>query len=272
MHQRCEFLLNLIGERLQLRAVRKLQLLVVRKIQLQFYQRSEMQQAFAQRRQLRGYRSAQLTQRQIFLRLALRCNEVSDGLRLRQVHLAVEERSAGELAGFSSLATCVDEPSQKLLLDIETAVTSYLHSVLTRKRTRRAKYRTEHLVQHLSVPLNTAEMHRSALGISQGRTSAEKPIDDGYTPLPGHTDDSDSADTVGSTDGTDSMHVFQIFLQRYNKKLRYASFYNNRTFFLPFCLHISKILCNFAPDLEINIINSIKNQTLCVQHSIAFVQ
>ena len=231
-----------------------------------------MQQAFAQRRQLRGYRSAQLTQREIFLGFALCRNEVSDGLRLRQIHLAAEERPTGELARLGSLATCVDEPSEQLLLDIEAAVTSYLHGLFARKRMRRTEDRTEYLVQHLSVPLDTAVMYRSALGISQGRTSAEEAIDDGYTPLPGHTDDSDSADTVGSTDGTDSMHVFQIFLQRYNKKLRYASFYNNRTFFLPFCLHISKILCNFAPDLEINIINSIKNQTLCVRHLIAFVQ
>ena len=98
-----------------------------------------MQQAFAQRRQLRGYRSAQLTQREVFLRFALRRNEVCDGLRLRQIHLAVEERPAGELARFGSLATRVDEPSEQLLLDIETAVTSYLHGLFARKRMRRTK-------------------------------------------------------------------------------------------------------------------------------------
>ena len=112
---------------------------MIRKIQLQLHQGGKMKQPFTKRRQFVGNGTPQLTQRQVLLRLALRSYQIRYRFGLRQIHLTVEKSPTGELTRLRHTSTGIYQPLQQGLLDIETAVTSYLYGVFTRKRMRGTK-------------------------------------------------------------------------------------------------------------------------------------
>ena len=122
---------------------------MVGEVEFEFEQRSEMQQAVAQGLDTFRYATTQLTERQVFLSTRLRGNQVSHGLSTRQIHLTVEKRPLGKLTRTRHTATRLYEPSEHLLLDIQTTVASDLHRILARITVRNTKDRYQHLIQHL---------------------------------------------------------------------------------------------------------------------------
>ena len=175
---------------------------MVGEVKFEFDERSEMEQLFSQDGQFVGYGAAELTERKVFLGFRLCSDEVRHGFRLGKVHLPVEERTARELTRFGSSAAGIDEPSEQLLLNIQTAVAGYLDRVFARERVRRTEYRTEHLVKHLFRPFYPSEMNGSGLGVPQGCTSAEQAVRNGHSLLSGYTDDGNSARPVRGRYGT----------------------------------------------------------------------
>ena len=170
---------------------------MVRKIEFQLHERGEMQQAFPKGCQFVRHRTSKLAERQVFLRLGLRGYEVRHRFRLGQIHLAVEESPACKLSRLRSLAARINEPPEQLLLNKETAVTRYLHRVFSCKRMRRPENRTEHLVQGFILPLNPAEMDCSGFRLRQPDTAAEKTVCNRDSLLPGNTNNSYSACSIG---------------------------------------------------------------------------
>ena len=169
-----------------------------------------MQQAFAQRRQLRGDRSAQLTQRQIFLCFALRGDEVCDGLRTGKIHLPIEKGSTGELTGFGRLATGIDQPFEQGLLDIQTTMASYFHRIFSGKGMRGTKNRTKHFVKDVGCTLNTTKMDRIWFRLRERMVRMKKRVHDRDSLRATHADECNTSHTIGARYSANRGHRHQI--------------------------------------------------------------
>ena len=106
-----------------------------------------------------GLRTTELAERQIFFGFGMRCDEVGHGLGLGQIHFAVEESASCKLTCLRHSCAGIDEPLEKRLLDVQTAVTGYLDGIFACKRVRGTENGTKDLVKRLVVPLNAAEMN-----------------------------------------------------------------------------------------------------------------
>ena len=74
-------------------------------------------------------------------------NQVRDRLGLGQVHLAVHEGPAGELARSGQAAAGRQQPADQLVGNISRSVERNLHRVLAGVAVRGAKYRYQHVIQ-----------------------------------------------------------------------------------------------------------------------------
>ena len=102
-------------QRGQFAAVGEFQVLVVREVEFQFQQRGQLQQLLAQSRQLRAVAAPQLRHGNLVTGPAARGDEVGHRLRLREVHLAVQEGALRELARTGHAASLLAEQLQHLI-------------------------------------------------------------------------------------------------------------------------------------------------------------
>lgn len=91
-------IVDLFGEGIELGTVGKLKVLMVGEVEFQFEQGGHLQQAFAQRGELLAEPAFELTHGEPVLCRIGGGDEVRHRLRLREIHLAVEERALGILA------------------------------------------------------------------------------------------------------------------------------------------------------------------------------
>ena len=113
-----DFLLYVLSYAEEFRAVGKLQFLVVGEVEFEFEQGGEVEEAFAEVGEAVGDAAPHLLHGYPMLRGITGGYEVSHGLSLREVHLAVEEGALGELPGASQTAASLDEELQDALEDV----------------------------------------------------------------------------------------------------------------------------------------------------------
>lgn len=220
--ERTERINYLIGQATQLVSVGKLQFLVVGEVEFEFEQRSQMKQAVAQIGYAAGHTTTQLTERQVFLGTRLRSYQVSHRLGSRQVHLTGEKGALGELARTSHTATGINQPSEHLLLDIETAVASYLHDIFSGIGMGGAKDGEQHLVEQLIATTNRAVQHRISRRLEKRASAHEERVDNSQGPGTTDAQDGYSALTIGCRYRTNRVHGFVLTKNDYKITLFFA--------------------------------------------------
>ena len=121
--------------------------------EFQFHQRCEMQKLVSQFGQLLAEATSHLVHGQTVGSCRGRCDKISHGFSLTQVHLSVQECPLCEFSWCGLSASCADEASERFAQYELRAVAGYLYGVFTCIRPWSTEKTDEDLVERVAISI-----------------------------------------------------------------------------------------------------------------------